>query len=154
MWLLPYQSCNRAQRARGEKSYGSFVRLHIVRVVYSRVGGFPESITFGLRASRGRTGNRKAERRMLERHLLCMTRHHFLIVWSFPTPHISLSIPTRSPYIPPCLLQHVILALTCIYSSRSKAGQTSRFIPLTRVQVIFISEGLRVEGTRMSMELI
>ena len=68
--------------------------------------------------------------------LLCMLCHPFFyIVWSFPTPHISLSDPHPICARSPCLLWHVIFALTCIYSTRLEGGQTSRFIPLTRVQV-------------------
>ena len=65
----------------------------------------------------------------------------FCFVWSFPTPHISLSDPHPICARSPGLLWHVIFTFTCIYSTRLEAGQTSRFIPLTRVQ-IYLSETL------------
>ena len=70
---------------------------------------------------------------------LYVPRHHFSLLFGrFPTPHTSPVDSHPISVLSPCLLWHVILALTCIYSSRAEAGQTSRFIPLTCVQVLFI----------------
>src|SRR5258706_3027116 len=53
-------------------------------------------------------------------------------VWPFPTPHMfSLRSPSRSPYITPFVLWHVLLYAS-IYGARPEGAEPHGFIPSHR----------------------